>query len=145
MGLENFRQRLEAQRRAGSVGLVVAVAFERRRADEHEPVAGEREARIVEEIGHALGRGERGLGAAGLRPYDDRKRVLMTAAAVARPVLRRSLAEHRIDRLRGARRLVVEAQRAAHQRPVVGPKPTTMSISMPAAASPGSGAALSTT
>ena len=86
MELENFRQRPQAQRGAGEVGLVVAVALEGGRADEHEAAAGKREARVVQEIGHALGRGERGPGAAGFRPHDDRERVLMTAAAVARPV-----------------------------------------------------------
>jgi hypothetical protein len=86
MGLENFRQRPQAQRRPGEVGLVVAIALDRGRADEHEALARKGEARVVQEIGDALGRGERGPGAAGFRPHDDRERVLMTAAAVARPV-----------------------------------------------------------
>ena len=79
-------------------------------------MARKREARVVQEIGHALGRGERGPGAAGFRPHDDRERVLVTAAAVARPVAGRGVAEHRVDRLRRARRLVVETHGPTHQR-----------------------------
>ena len=49
----------QAQRRPGEVGLVVASRLDRGRADEHEAVARKREARVVQEIGDALGRGER--------------------------------------------------------------------------------------
>jgi hypothetical protein len=94
--------------------------LDRGRADEHEAVACKRQACVVQEISHALGRGERGLGAAGFRPHDDRERVLVTAAAVARPVAGRRVAEHRVDRLRRARRLVVETHGAAHQRRELG-------------------------
>jgi hypothetical protein len=81
----------------------------------HQGMAREAERRVVEEVGDALGGIDGAAGRAGLGEHRQAEIVPVAPGAVDGIVADLGIPEQGIDRGRPARRLVGEAQRAAHQ------------------------------